>query len=236
MPALKPKITCGGCGKDIDFLAPLCPACGTDVQWQVENSSKQKISLASLGASRQIRVVIVLAMAAIGIILYEAGMEKPPASALQNPAVAPAGTTMQKMEEIKALEKTIAENPNDSESILRLANMLHDNQMFNKAIVYYLQYLAQRPEDADARVDLGICYKETGNIAKARKEMSEALQYNPKHQLAHFNLGIVALAEGKLQESNEWFEKTTALGPGTEVGQRARQMLNQHNQQSLQKN
>ena len=66
--------------------------------------------------------------------------------------------------------------------------------------------------------------------------MSEALHYNPKHQLAHFNLGIVALSENNLQESNEWFRKTIALGPGTEIGQRAVQILNQHNQQSLQKN
>ena len=213
MPALKPKITCGGCGNDILFLAPRCPACGADIQWPVENSSKQKMPLASWGASGQIRVVIVLAIAAIGIILYEAGMEKPAVSMQQSSTAGSPGIAVQNIEEIKALEKTIAENPNDSESILRMANVLHDNQMFDRAIGYYQRYLVKRPEDADARVDLGICYKETGNLEKARKEMTAALHDNPTHLLAHFNLGIVALAEGNVQESNEWFEKTAALGP-----------------------
>ena len=236
MPAVEPKILCGSCGKEILFLALRCTACGADVQWPPEFSSKRQMPQARQGVSKQVRIVVLLAVAAAGIFLYEILMEKPAGSTQRSAAASIPGAGTQDREGINSLERAIAANPNDSESILHLANMFHDDQMFDKAVDYYLRYLAQKPEDADARVDLGVCYKETGNLEKARKEMSEALHYNPKHQLAHFNLGIVALSENNLQESNEWFRKTIALGPGTEIGQRASQILNQHNQQSLQKN
>jgi Flp pilus assembly protein TadD len=88
------------------------------------------------------------------------------------------------------------------------------------------------PKDADARVDMGICYKELGNFKEAENEMKTALQYIPNHLNAHYNLGIVYLSEGNFQESNTWFKKTVALDPASEVGKRAQQLLTQHNSQT----
>jgi tetratricopeptide (TPR) repeat protein len=109
---------------------------------------------------------------------------------------------------------------------------LHDGLFYEKAIPYYKIFLAKNPGDANARVDLGICYKELGNFSEAKKEMKEALKYVPKHLYAIFNLGIVCLSEGNLNEANEWFKKTVALDPTSEVGKRAQQLLTQHNSQT----
>lgn len=139
--------------------------------------------------------------------------------------------------EIEQLQKRVDANPDDVEAVLTLANRLHDVQMFPRAITMYEKYLQRKPEDTDARVDLGICFFEMGladeaqreeYFTKAREEMKQALVANPKHQLAHFNLGIVYLRSGNMEESNAWFRKCYELDPNSETGKRARELYTQH--------
>jgi Tfp pilus assembly protein PilF len=81
---------------------------------------------------------------------------------------------------------------------------------------------------------MGICYFETSNLEEARKEMEMALNHDPKHVAAHFNLGIVSLKGGKVKEANEWFKKTIALSPTSDMGQQAKQILEQHSSPLIQ--
>ena len=60
------------------------------------------------------------------------------------------------------------------------------------------------------------------------------MKHDPKHVAAHFNLGIVSLQAGKVKEANEWFKKTIALAPNTEMGQKAKQILEQHSSSLIQ--
>ena len=141
---------------------------------------------------------------------------------------------MQLTSQISDLEKRVAADPNDMKSILTLANVCQDGRFFDKAIVNYRKYLEKNSKDADARVDMGICYFETSNLDTARKEMEQALKYDAKHVAAHFNLGIVSLRAGKVKEANEWFKKTIALAPNSDMGQQAKQILDQHSSPLIQ--
>lgn len=145
--------------------------------------------------------------------------------------------------EIEQLQKRVEADPRDSEAMLSLANRLHDVRSFPQAVAMYQQYLQSKPADTDARVDLGICYFEIAltdesirseYFIKAQKEMREALTYDPKHQLAHFNLGIVFLQSGNMQDANLWFKKCIDLNPETETGKRARELYNQHQSLNIQ--
>ena len=137
--------------------------------------------------------------------------------------------------QITELEKSLASNPSDMQAILKLANLSHDGRFFDKAIAYYKKFLDKNPKDANARVDLGICYFESGQSDLAQKEMMTALKYDPKHLQAHFNLGIVNLKERRIQEANDWFKKTIALAPpGSEIGVQAKQFLDQHSSSLIQ--
>ena len=60
--------------------------------------------------------------------------------------------------------------------------------------------------------------------------MKEALKYNPHHQIAHLNLGIVNLALGNLKESRKWLEEAVKIDPSSEAGKRAEEILKSHNQ------
>jgi len=141
------------------------------------------------------------------------------------------------IKEIDALQKTVDANPRDEQAVLRLANLLHDVRFYPRAIMMYKHYLELQPANADARVDLGTSYFEMSfqdstqvpqYLDSARSAMAQALTYQPKHQLACFNLGIVSFHTGDMKEAMGWFSKCVAIDSTSETGRRALQFINQH--------
>src|SRR5437867_8610611 len=126
------------------------------------------------------------------------------------------------VKEIESLQKTIDDHPRDSRSLLRLGNLYYDLKMFPRAVMMYDRLLEIQPSNADARVDLGTSYFEMGltdsthraeYLETAGKEIRQALTYSPKHQLAHYNLGMVSLHSGDIEEAKEWFRKCVEIDP-----------------------
>jgi len=139
--------------------------------------------------------------------------------------------------DLAPLEAAVKADPEDAGAVLRLANALHDNGMVQRAIEQYKNYLVMDPGNPDARVDLGICYDQMGladslhaetYYALAIQEMETALKGSPSHQPAAFNLGIVNLHRGKLDESNKWLKKAATIDAKSDLGMRAQQILQQH--------
>lgn len=141
------------------------------------------------------------------------------------------------LKEIEALEMKVSENPQDYESILRLAHLYQDTGQLEKSILNYKLYLEKFPDNADARIDLGVSYYQMAFENESQKdkyfsdaifEMETALKYDPKHQLGHFNLGIVSLQSGKMDKAKKWLKECIAINPNTPVAQKAMEILNQH--------
>jgi len=135
---------------------------------------------------------------------------------------------MANMQEITNLENKIAANPEDIESTLHLAHLLQDSGLFEKAVTNYKNYLIKNPANADARVDMAICYYNLNDYNTAIAEMENALKYQPKHQIAHLNLGIVNLTARNMEASKEWFKKTVEIDPNSDAGKRAQELLTSH--------
>jgi cytochrome c-type biogenesis protein CcmH/NrfG len=142
------------------------------------------------------------------------------------------GVDLSSMKKINELESIIKNNPKDESTILELAHLKNDAGMFEQAIINYKQYLSLAPKDADARIDMGICYYSLQNYDAAISEMEEALKYNPKHQIGLLNLGIVNLAAGKMEKSQEWLKKAIEIDPNSEYGKKAQELLSSHNNKS----
>jgi predicted Zn-dependent protease len=253
----KPRILCAHCSALLQPGNQFCSSCGVEVDWTEEiasgstmnlrmESTKHKISGKKIHPNETptswlLKLVLgFVVIAAIAVVGYEFFIEKGTStvSTQQVPAqtMTLSGEMAQKQAEIQAMEKEVAAHPNDLALTLQLANFLHDGLFYERAIPYYKMFLAKNQGDADARVDLGICYKELGNYSEAKKEMKDALKYVPKHLHANFNLGVVCLSEGSLHEASEWFKKTVALDSTSEVGKRAQQLLIQHNTQTQKTN
>jgi Flp pilus assembly protein TadD len=199
----------------------------------VKGSVLKKKSETGIGAWQVISGVAVLALVAVLVYILiprDQGGASRPVSAQQPQAAA-------SMAEITSLQQSVDANPGDTAARLRLANLLHDTGMLTRAIDNYAEYLKLEPKDPNARVDLGICYDQLALqdsvnaprwFAMAVKEMQTAAENAPAHQPAAFNLGIVNLHMGNLEESNKWFKRAVELGRDTELGMRAQNILQQH--------
>ncbi len=138
------------------------------------------------------------------------------------------GVDLNSLNEIKTLQETVDKNPNDYDSLLKLAHLQNDSGLYEKAVENYKKYLDKFPKNADVRVDMGVCYYQLGDYKNSIDAMETALKYQPKHQIAHLNLGIVNMAAGNHDKAVEWWEKTVQIDPNSEVGKRAAELLKSH--------
>jgi TolA-binding protein len=174
---------------------------------------------------------IIGVVAGVGLILlYAAGVFDKP-SATQNfnqTQTQDSGIDLSNLEQINELEAKYKANSSDSETLLRLAHLKQDSGLYEQAIINYQEYLANVPDNADARIDMGVCYYNLGKFDEAINTMTKALEYNPKHQIAHLNLGIVNLAANNIAKSKEWFQKAVDINPESDIGKRAQELLKSH--------
>jgi cytochrome c-type biogenesis protein CcmH/NrfG len=232
IPNVSDNAVCSGCGTTLTGVSLSSQAKGptkkrgADAQRQPERKAHGGRKIESWQILSIAGLVVVAVLIAIGVFRNppkEISPQDQASEANTTPGVSP---TL--MSDIETLQKRADTDPGDAESLLRLANALHDAKFMPRAIATYQKYLQLKPRDADARVDMGICYYESGDSPTALKEMQRALTDDPKHQMAMFNLGIVTLNQGNLAISNEWFKKAVAVNPSTQIGQRAQQILTQH--------
>ena len=118
----------------------------------------------------------------------QAGAEINPATGL------PVGhPPLQVAEIIKDYSQRAAQNPQDPQIPLRLANYLYDQKFYNLAIDWYKRTLSIDPKNVNARTDLGTSYFYVGQPQDALKEYREALKISPNHEPTMFNMIVVNL-------------------------------------------
>jgi cytochrome c-type biogenesis protein CcmH/NrfG len=132
-------------------------------------------------------------------------------------------------QEIERLEHDLRDHePENEQTMLRLANLYHDVRRFDEAIKYYRMYVDRDPNNPDVLVDLGICYFEAGESDQAVATVERVVSAFPGHQLAAFNLGIIYLNLGEVGSANRYFERAYEIDPDNETGQRARRIIQEH--------
>lgn len=230
---------CNQCGAKLESSYKFCPECGTkfsgsknvkqnsesvkNVSDSNEKNLNPKVLYGILGGG----IVIILL-----ILFFTGSFESEPVvdnTVMQNQQTGTtSGVNMNNMKLINDLEAQVKANPDDYNSLLQLAHLRNDSGMFEAAIKDYKTYLDKNPKDADARVDLGVCYFNLQDFTNAIKEMETALKYVSDHQIAHLNLGVVNLSAGNVEKSKEWLQKAYNLNPTNEIGKKAEQLLKNH--------
>jgi hypothetical protein len=242
------KHLCGECGAEVRPEMALCPQCSQPLNWERSagevshkktpaRQSVQKSAGKRLEPWQMISIVAVLGLIVLFVVMELSRDHSSLPASSSAVSVPPLQTMMPTPTVTAPFEQVVAANPSDPAPLLKLANVLHDNGSYDRAIETYKKYLTMKPADPDARVDLGICYYELGirdtvnataRFTLAAKEMETASKKSPSHQPAAFNLGIVNLHLGNLEESTKWFRKTVELDKDSELGRKAQQMLSQH--------
>ena len=231
---------CNECGYKFDREFKFCPECGTKVQTsKINKNNKSFKNTVSSDQEKKLDPkvlygILVGGVAVIAIILLTSGLfdsttvSNIPVNQNQQQTGMSSGVNLNNMQAINDLEEKIKQNPEDYTSLLQLAHLKNDSGLFEAAIQNYKIYLDKNPKDADARVDMGVCYFNLKDFNNAIKEMETAIKYVPNHQIAHLNLGVVNLSAGNLEKSKEWLKKAYDLNPTNEVGIKAQQLLNNH--------
>jgi len=119
------------------------------------------------------------------------------------------------MTRVSEHKKRLEENPNDVEALTFLGNANYDITQFEKAVHYYERVLKIEPERARIRTDLATSYYRLGQVDKALEEIRTVLAFNPIHENALLNLGVILIQDkNDTRGAIKAWEKLLAEHPG----------------------
>ncbi len=97
---------------------------------------------------------------------------------------------------------------------LDLAVSHHKAGRFKEAEITYRQVLVAEPENEHANHFLGILAAQAGQPEMALQLISKAIEQNPSEPSYHLHLGNVYLAQNRLNDAVDAYDKTLTLRPG----------------------
>jgi tetratricopeptide (TPR) repeat protein len=232
---------CVECGYKFEKSYKFCPECGVKVSGNPNRNNsnsarKSNNNVSNISSEKNLDPKVLYGIIAVGLvialtIILSSGVldsNKVNTAVNQPPPKTSSGVDLNNMQTINNLEEKVKLNSEDYKSLLELAHLKNDSGLFEAAIQNYKTYLVKNPKDADARVDMGVCYFNLKDYTTAIKEMETAIKYVPNHQIAHLNLGIVNLSAGNVDVSKDWFKKAYEINPASDVGKRAEELLKNH--------
>lgn len=113
---------------------------------------------------------------------------------------------------IQATQKAIEMFPNNTESYNILAQILTEQQQFDKADELFEKAIDLAPTHATLYVHRGLLYLQwNGDIQKALGYLNKAIEVDEKCELAYETLGTIQVQRGLLEQAVELFEKALTL-------------------------
>lgn len=133
----------------------------------------------------------------------------PAAAATATAGGSPMAAVLQK---IAALKQQLEQNPNDFDALSQLGNMYMDAGKYPQAIGYYERALAVH-DDPSIRTDLGISYKEAGQLDKALAALQQVANEKPDQWQPLFNEAIVLVEMKRFDEARAIGAKLKTMRP-----------------------
>jgi len=133
------------------------------------------------------------------------------------PAAAPAGAPpMAQMnavrEQLASLKATLEKDPRNVAALVQLGNMYMDAAKYAQAAEYFERALDVH-EDPTVRTDLGICYKQNGQLDKAIDAFARAASEAPDQWQALYNEAIVLGEMQRWDDAKAVAAKLSAMRP-----------------------
>ncbi|KAJ9594419.1 hypothetical protein L9F63_014144 [Diploptera punctata] len=118
-----------------------------------------------------------------------------------------------KLEEVmKAFEEAIQKFPKCSECYTLYAQVLSDQQEYDKADKYFQKAIEVEPENATVYVHRGLLQLQwTGDIQKAIDMINQALKMDDRCEFGYETLGTIEVQRGNLRHAVELFDKAIPL-------------------------
>jgi Tfp pilus assembly protein PilF len=254
MNSLEDLKKCEVCGEINDYKSNVCIGCGAFLKKEVIRSGSETIGQGQsesgnsgggkkpsfkekvtkpvetqkILTKRSLFYLIFGLLLGAGVLLYSGGQFEEPKVTVGAGKDSRSGVDLENLNQINLLEEAVGKDPNDKNSVIRLAHLLNDSGFKEKAIGRYQDYLKFDPKNADVLVDLGVCYYETGKNKEAMSVMEKALTIQPEHQIANLNLGIVNMSGGFKDKAFAYWKKAIQIDSTNEIGRKAEELIKSH--------
>jgi len=126
--------------------------------------------------------------------------------------------------QVHQLKAYLAENPEDSTHILRLARLYQDGHQPEEAVTYYERLLKLKPEDRQSWLDITNCYAAAGQWSSAENTAKRMLAYYPDDEQGQYNLGAIYANSGNRDKARAIW-KLLVKAHSEEVAEMAQQSL-----------
>ncbi len=148
----------------------------------------------------------------------------------------PAGGTKDSallLEIVDLLSTLVAQNPDDAESTLQLADISFEQRAFDKAATLYGRYLELKPDEELAKARLASTLAFLGRFDESRELLQQILENNPEHFQAKAFLAISYAQEGDQETARQLGEEALEVAPDNEARRRFEQFLAGLDEESL---
>jgi tetratricopeptide (TPR) repeat protein len=103
--------------------------------------------------------------------------------------------------------------PLDSPLMGLAADCLYELKEYGLATQAYREIVKRSPQNAEARLRLGVSLYSSGQLVAAEKEFEQALRQAPSLPHAHYYLGAVLFEEKRVEEARPHLERELAADP-----------------------
>jgi tetratricopeptide (TPR) repeat protein len=103
--------------------------------------------------------------------------------------------------------------PLDSPLMVLAADCLYELKEYALAAQAYEEVVKRAPQNAEARLRLGISLYSSGQLVPAEKELEQALRLAPSLPRAHYSLGALLLEQKRVEDARTHLERELASDP-----------------------
>jgi tetratricopeptide (TPR) repeat protein len=128
----------------------------------------------------------------------------------------------EKMAELKA---AVDKNPEDTLALKNYADFLSASHKMNDAITYYNKILQVDSKRDDIHFALALIYYNKQDFANCEDENNKVLVYDPKNQMALYNLGAIAATKGEVGKAKIFWNQVMEINSDSETGKLAKESL-----------
>jgi tetratricopeptide (TPR) repeat protein len=123
------------------------------------------------------------------------------------------------------LKEAVDSDPSDTLAMRNYADFLAASHKMNEAIPYYEKILEVNPKRADIYFSLALIYYNKQDFLKCEEANIKVLSFEPKNQMALYNLGAIAATQGKKDKAKEFWNKVISINAQSETGKLAQESL-----------
>jgi tetratricopeptide (TPR) repeat protein len=129
---------------------------------------------------------------------------------------------------IAELQAAVAKDPKNGDLLVQLGNAAYDADDSRLAVDSYEQALKIRGDDPNVLTDLGVSYRNLGDLNKALAMFDRALKVSPGHWQATFNkIVVLGVDMGETAKAKELLAKLKASGQSVSNLDQLEKMIDQ---------